>query len=187
MSFSLLFFFPFQIILSQSEGMLWVIVLLHKSEVYEILIWSLKDYSFFFVFFKNPFDIQVFGPLFLLLICSHSFQILLPSRAFCQPIKRHLPKSSLPAFTGGVSSLLLFDWWATDGPAMPGTTFSDKLHSNSIRQHSSSTGLCPQTASYWESEQTSETLGVLSLFTVSAPLRHTETLGWLVVPWNQLP
>lgn len=124
------------------------------------------------------FDIQESGPLFLLLIRSPSFQVLLPSRAFCQPIKRHLPKSSFPTFPGGTTSLLFFDWWATDGPAVPGTTFPDELCSYSICQLPASTGLCPQTPGYRESKQTSETLDVFSLFTLSASLRHTNTLGW---------
>lgn len=134
--------------------------------------------SFLFLFSLN---MQVSGPLFLLLVRSPSFQVLLPSRAFFQPIKRHLPKSSVPAFPGGASSLLLFDWWATDGPAVPGTSFPDELHSDSIRQFSSSTGVRSQITCHRESEQTSETLDVLALFTVSASLRRTETLAWLVV------
>lgn len=137
-------------------------------------------------FFICAFDIQVSSSLFLL-ICSPSFQVLLPSWAFCQPIKRDFPKSSLSGLPGRAPSLLVFDWWATDGPAMPGTTFPDKLHPNSICQLTSSTGLRPQTTSYRESEQTSETLDVLSLFTVSASLRCTETLGGLVIQLNQLP
>lgn len=133
------------------------------------------------------FDVQVSGSLFFLfLIRNPSFQVLLPSRAFCQPIKRHLPKSSLPGVPGGASSLLLFDWWPPDGPAMPGSTFPDELHSNFIRQLPSSSCLCSQTAGYRESEQTCETLDMLSLFTISAPLMHTETLDRLIVPWNPL-